>query len=60
MSKEIAKVIDLTEERFKQVATPAIQYEAEKGFAMQILTNNSYLMKVAQENNASLAQAITT
>jgi len=59
MSNEIQKVIDITEERFKLVAPKSINYEAEKGFAMQILTNNSYLMKVALENNASLAQAIT-
>jgi len=59
MSREIAEVINLTEERFKQVAPPAINYEAEKGFAMQILSNNTFLMKVAMEHNASLAQAIT-
>jgi len=59
MSNEIAKVFEMTEERFKKVAPPAISYEAERGFAMQLLTNNSYLMKAAQENQASLAQAIT-
>lgn len=59
MPKEIAEVINMTEERFRSVAPPAISYEAEKGFAMQALTNNGYLMKVAQENPASLAQAIT-
>lgn len=55
----VSEVIDLTEERFKQVAPPAISYEAEKGFAMQLLTNNSYLMSVAKANPTSLAQAIT-
>lgn len=59
MNKDMAKVIDLTEERFKTMATSSISYEAEKGFAMQLLMNNAYLMKVAQGNNASLAQAIT-
>jgi len=61
MSKElsVSEVIDLTEKRFKQVAPKAISYEAEKGFAMQLLTNNGYLMKVAKENPTSLAQAIT-
>lgn len=59
MSNEITQIIDLTEERFKQVAPKTISYEAEKGFAMQILTNNPYLMKVAMENRASLAQAVT-
>lgn len=55
----VSEVIDLTEERFKQVAPSAISYEAEKGFAMQLLTNNDYLMKVAKGNPTSLAQAIT-
>lgn len=59
MSKEIAEVIDLTEARFREVATSKIDYAAEKGFAMQILTSNSFLMKAAQNNSASLAQAIT-
>ena len=55
----IAAVFDKAEERFSEIAPPAIQYAAERGFAMQLLTNNGYLMKVAQENKASLAQAIT-
>lgn len=59
MSNPITEIIDMTEERFKAVAPAEISYEAEKGFAMQLLTNNAYLMKVAQENPASLAQAIT-
>lgn len=59
MSKNIAEVIKLTEERFKSIAPTNISYEAEQGFAMQLLTNNSYLMKVAEGNKASLAQAIT-
>lgn len=58
-SKQLRKVIDLTEERFTKVAPPAISYEAEKGFAIQVLSNNSYLAKVAMENQESLAQAIT-
>lgn len=59
MSTDISKVIDLTEERFKSIAPKTMHYEAEKGFAMQLLMNNPYLMKVAQENKPSLAQAIT-
>ena len=31
MSKEIAEVIDLTEARFREVATSRIDYAAEKG-----------------------------
>jgi len=57
--KDLARVIDLTEERFKAIAPKTMKYEAEKGFAMQLLINNPYLMKVAQGNEASLAQAIT-
>lgn len=59
MINEIAKVFDLTEERFKQVAPQSISYEAERGFAMQLLTNNQKLMNVALGNQPSLAQAIT-
>ena len=36
-----------------------MQFAAEKGFAMQILTKSDYMMKVALGNKASLAQAIT-
>ena len=57
-TKEITNVFNKTEERFKSVAPSAISYEAERGFAMQILTNNSWLMTVAQNNTTSLAQAI--
>lgn len=59
MSKELAEIIDMTSERFHKIAPPSIKYDAEKGFAMQILMNSPYLMKVAQENKPSLAQAIT-
>ena len=58
-TQAIAAVFDKAEERFSEIAPPAIQYAAERGFAMQLLTNNGYLMKVAMENKPSLAQAIT-
>jgi len=57
--KSVAKVFDVTKERFDKMAPPAIRYEAERGFAMQILMANPNLMKVAENNHASLAQAIT-
>lgn len=57
-SKSPQEVIELTQERFQTIA-PEMSYEAEKGYAMQLLTNNDYLMKVAKESPASLAQAIT-
>lgn len=55
----IAKVIQATEERFLSIAPAHMKYDAEKGFAIQILKNNSYLMKVATESPDSLQQAIT-
>lgn len=56
---EIAEVIDQAGERFRQLAPAGMKYEAEKGFAIQLLNNNTYLAKVAQESPASLLQAIT-
>jgi recombination protein RecT len=63
-SKELTEmrydqVIDLTAERFNRNAPKHIRFENEKGFAIQILQNNAYLMKVASENPASLQQAVT-
>lgn len=59
MSNQIAEVIEKAKERFMEIAPKNFNYEAEKGFAIQHLKNNSYLMKVAQENPIYLAQAIT-
>lgn len=64
MSQELTEmrydqVIDLTAERFNRNAPKHIRFENEKGFAIQILQNNAYLMKVASENPASLQQAVT-
>jgi len=53
------KVIDMTAERFTRNAPKHIRFENEKGYAIQLLQNNDYLMKVATENPASLQQAIT-
>lgn len=55
---EIAKVIDATESRFEKIAPPQIRYDSEKGFAIQLLRNNSYLQKVAESNPTSLQQAL--
>lgn len=57
--KSIAQVIELAGERFNQIAPPHMKYEAEKGFAIQILKNNDYLMSIAQACPSSLQQAIT-
>jgi len=53
------QIIDLTAERFNRNAPKHIRFDNEKGFAIQILQNNAYLMKVATENPNSLQQAFT-
>jgi len=54
-----AQVISMTEERFKKVAPANMQWEAEFGYAVQLMTNNGYLATVAKENPQSLQQAMT-
>lgn len=51
--------IDKTKERFLQIAPAEMKFETEKGFAVQILKNNDYLMTVAQNHPVSLMQAVT-
>ncbi len=58
-SKSIAEVIEIAGERFKQIAPAHMKYESEKGFAIQLLKNNDYLMSVAVAAPQSLQQAIT-
>lgn len=53
------KVIDLAQERFTKMAPKQMLFDAEKGYAVQLLGNNDYLMKVAMNDKASLVQAIT-
>lgn len=55
----ITKVIQETEQRFVSIAPAHMKYDAEKGFAIQILKNNGYLMRAATESPESLQQAIT-
>jgi recombination protein RecT len=55
----VAEAIEETAERFNSVAPCYMQYDAEKGFAVQLLNNNSYLKKAATESPKSLQQAIT-
>jgi len=52
------KVIDRVEQDFTAIAPPTMQFRAERGYAMQILQNNSYLLGVAEKNPISLMQAI--
>lgn len=56
----IVKVIDKLQPRFAKINTPGIKFEAEKGFALAMLNNNPQLMKAAQENPTSLAQAVAS
>jgi phage RecT family recombinase len=58
-NQSIAQVIEVAEERFNQIAPSSMKYEAEKGFAIQLLKNSSYLMQVATAAPQSLQQAIT-
>lgn len=58
-AKTIAEVIEITSERFKSIAPKWMQYDAEKGFAIQLLSGNDYLKKAAESNPSSLQQAIT-
>ncbi len=55
----IVEYIDKAKDRFCEIAPQHIQYASEKGFAVQVLSNNSYLMEVAMGNPASLLQAVT-
>lgn len=52
-------VIDKAKDRFLQIAPKAINYEAEKAFAVQLLNNNSYLMDAARSYPQALIHAIT-
>lgn len=56
---ELAKIIDQTEARFNQIAPTGLDYNCEKGFAVQLLKNNSWLANVAHQSPQSLQQAIT-
>lgn len=55
----LVSIIDKTQERFMAIAPSYMKYDSEKGFAIQILTNNPFLHSVAQKNPTSLCQAIT-
>lgn len=55
----VPDAINGTAERFNAIAPKYIQFESEKGFAIQILKNNDYLMGIAKNHPQSLQQAIT-
>lgn len=54
----IPQVIDQTESRFQEIGPVGVSYASEKGFVIQHLKNNDYLMRVAQQNPQSLMQAM--
>jgi len=58
MANQLAEFIDGAQETFLINKPESMTFEAEKGFSMQILVNNPYLLKVAQGNKPSLMQAI--
>ena len=54
-----SKVIDLAAERFDKLAPKSIRFEAERGYALQLLQNNPFLAQVAEGNKLSLLHAVT-
>lgn len=56
---DVVTLLDAQREQFQKViATKGIEFEREKGFALQIIGQSDYLQKVALANKASLAAAI--
>lgn len=56
---DIVTAITETEDRFHSIAPSYMKFESEKGFAIQVLKNNDYLMTVARNHPQSLQQALT-
>lgn len=59
--QKVGEVIEIAAERFNSIiedTRSALVYDAEKGFAIQHLKNNSFLMKAAQESPESLQAAM--
>lgn len=60
MSTDVVSVIDAQREQFAKVAVvKSVEFEREKGFALQVLQASEYLTKIALQNPASLANAVT-
>lgn len=60
MSTDVVTIIDEQREQFHKVAVvKSVEFDRERGFALQILGASEYLTKVAMQNPASLANAIT-
>lgn len=56
---QLLQMINETEERFVKIAPSTMQYETEKGFAIQLLQNDTYLKSAAKQSPKSFAHAIT-
>ncbi len=52
------QIIDVTQERFAQIAPKSIQFEKEKGFAIQLLQTKPELMQAFRECPVSLRHAV--
>lgn len=59
MSKIIAEIIETVEPRFNEIAPQGLVYASEKGFAIQHLKGNDYLMKAAVQNPESFQAALS-
>lgn len=56
--KSLQEVVKFAESTFREIAPHNMEYTAEVEFAMQILQNNAYLMKVASECPRSLVASL--
>jgi len=54
----IIEAIDQAEPRFIELAPTGMKFAAEKGYAAQLLNNNAYLKKAAEDNPNALLSAI--
>lgn len=56
--QDLQEVVKFAEKKFNEVRPIGMEYTSEVGFAMQILQNNAYMMKVASECPRSLVSAL--
>lgn len=54
----VSDAVDAAQEKFQKIAPRGIDFTAERSFAVQLLHNNDYLKRAAQENPLSLQAAI--
>lgn len=56
--KDLREVVKFAEKKFNQIKPLGLNFSAEAEFCIQILQNNAYLMKVAQECPRSVVSAM--